>query len=464
MYELGCGVAEITPSVGLPLSGFIFRENKPSTSVDTPLFVRVMAVRSKHRLFFLINYDLLGIGTPLEQRLLAELESQLGIVQEQCALVATHTHSAPPAVSLEGEAAPDSAFWQLLAARTVEATRAALTHLQPVILYQASLRLPGLTYNRRAVLVDGRVSMALEPDAPVVERGPADDRLTVLLWRDPLGRNVASALHYACHGVAVCTQAIGGDIPGELSRRIGELLGAPCLFLPGAGGDVNPLTVSASRADLLAWVDRAMAHLSFLPEQFRLVSSDTLHVVTTHLSLDYAPLPPRATVERSIAWLECITHGDVSSPEIQAELNSLGNIMNIKPGEPPDLAKAAYAARALANAGRRTLVAIDADRPPGACPLRLSIWNFGETILVAAAAELFTITGQRIEALRPDLTILPVTCLAPLVGYVPDRTAMSQGGYEVDDAWRFYCHPAPFAPDAEQRIIDAVRTLIAQVD
>jgi hypothetical protein len=107
---------------------------------------------------------------------------------------------------------------------------------------------------------------------------------------------------------------------------------------------------------------------------------------------------------------------------------------------------------------------MDADRPLEACPLRLSIWNFGATILVGAAAELFALTGQRIEALRPDLTILPVTCLAPLVGYVPDRTAMSQDGYEVDDAWRFYCHPAPFSSNAEQSIVEAVRALIAQTD
>jgi hypothetical protein len=112
----------------------------------------------------------------------------LGIVREQCTLVATHTHSAPQAVALEGEAAPDPTFWQLLVERTVEAARTALANFQPVILFQAALRLPGLTYNRRAVLADGRVSMALEPDAPVVERGPTDDRLTMLLWRDGLGR------------------------------------------------------------------------------------------------------------------------------------------------------------------------------------------------------------------------------------------------------------------------------------
>ena len=462
MYELGCGVAEITPNVGLPLSGFIFRENKPSTSVDTPLFVRVLAMRSGGYISLLINYDLLGLGLPLEQQLLKELESHLGVSQHQCALVATHTHSAPPTVALEGEAASDSTYWQLLGRRTVEAAQLALARLQPVTLQEASLRLPGLTYNRRAVLADGRVSMALEPAAPIIARGPVDDRLVILLWHDRRGRKVAAALHFACHGVAVCTQAIGGDVPGELSRRVGVLLGVPCLYLPGAAGDINPLTVSAGRAEMLAWVDRVMAHLPSLPSQFRPVSSDALQVTSTNLWLDYAPLPARAAVERSIANLDRIAQGDVGSPEVQAEVRSLGNIMNFKPGELPDPGKAAYAAMALAHAGRRTLAAIAAGRPLEACPLRLSVWRFGETVLAFVAAELFALTGLRIQALRPDLNILPVTYLAPLVGYVPDRAALSQGGYEVDDAWRFYGQPAPFEPDTEQRIVNTLQALITQ--
>jgi hypothetical protein len=79
--------------------------------------------------------------------------------------------------------------------------------------------------------------------------------------------------------------------------------------------------------------------------------------------------------------------------------------------------------------------------------------------LAIAAAELFAITGARIQALRPDVDILPVTCAAPPVGYVPDRRALGQGGYEVDDAWRFYRQPAPFVADSEERIINSFKTI-----
>jgi hypothetical protein len=61
------------------------------------------------------------------------------------------------------------------------------------------------------------------------------------------------------------------------------------------------------------------------------------------------------------------------------------------------------------------------------------------------------------------MALLPVSYAAPIVGYVPDQDSMDKGGYEVDDAWRFYRHPAPFARDSEGRIVETVRSLVSQV-
>jgi hypothetical protein len=93
-------------------------------------------------------------------------------------------------------------------------------------------------------------------------------------------------------------------------------------------------------------------------------------------------------------------------------------------------------------------------------PLRLAVWRFGSIVLAFVAAEIFAITGRRIQALQPEINILPVACASPLLGYVPDRQALGQGGYEVDDAWRFYGQPAPFAPDSEQRIINSFKQML----
>ncbi len=423
-------------------------------------------MRAGESVHYLFSFELLAISEPLEQLLLTALERGLGreFARQRCLLTATHTHSAPPASPLEGESQPDPAYWRLLGERAVQAALAAREQLTPAHLYCATLHVPGLTYNRRALLSDGRVSMALEPDGVVLARGPVDDILTLLAWRAGDGRSLAAIVHFACHGVAMCTSAIGADIPGQASRHVeAKLQGAHCLFLQGAAGDTNPVTVSAGRPQLDAWwerfgpyLDRALADLRPIPcTPFRTAGAD--------LPLEYQPLPTYAVVEARVAGLERIAQGDVDSPEVQAAVGLLANLLNVRRGERLDPAKAAFAAAALVRTERRTLAAVESGHEPGPCPLRMSVWRMGRVTLVAMAGEIFAATGQRIRGLHPGRVLLPVTCGAPIVGYVPDREAMARGGYEVDDAWRFYRRPAPFAHDAEERIVEMAQGLIGRV-
>jgi neutral ceramidase len=463
MLEVGLGRVEITPAVGTALSGFIFRENKPSTAIDDPLFVSALALRQAGKIHLLFSYELVGIGPDLFELIMRELRQRLGadIEPQNCILTATHSHSGPPTSHLEGEAGPDPLYWQRVAVQTAAAAREAIDRLAPARLLTAELPISGLSYNRRAVLADGRVSMTHQPGGEVVSRGPVDDRLALLVFQNLAGRPIGGMLHFACHGVAVCTQAIGSDIPGQIARRFGELLGAACFFLQGAAGDLNPVVVSARRAKMLPWVEEFMKQAKGLPDLLKPTEAESIVARATILPLEYAALPAREDVLEQIAGLERIAHGDVSSARVQTALRSLGNIMNITPGEAPDPGKAAYCARALVEAGRHTLAAVERGLPLAPCPLRLSVWRLGNVALAFAAAELFAATGLKLRALRPDLCLLPVTYASPLVGYIPDLFSSDKGGYEVDNGWQFYGHPAPFIPHAEAQIIQAFSRLLA---
>jgi neutral ceramidase len=465
VIELGIETVDITPRIGSTLCGFAARANKPSTGIDAPLKARVIAIREGEKPYFLINFDLLGIGQSLEAQIVAALEDTLddGFAAERSVFVATHTHSGPPTVAMTGEAAPDPAYWEQLSSQTAQAAKAALESAKPVSLYMASLTIPGLTYNRRAVLTDGRVSIVPEPELPVVERGPLDDELTTLLWRDVDGKNVAAIVHFPCHGVAVLTQSIHGDIPGEVCRRVGELLNVPCLYLQGATGDINPTALVAGRAELMEWMDRFMVHLNGLEDKFQEVNQEPFCVSSMHLPLEFGPLPGEKETERRIANLEKIGRGDTTSPEVQDTMPFVRELMHAKPGEPLDPVVTEYLAQALKESEIRALAAIKAGGTPSPYPLRLSLWRLGDLALAFIAAEVFAITGLRIKALREDTPILPVSYLTPLMGYLPDADAMTKGGYEVDYAWRFYGHVAPFATNSEQRVIEAVDEMLSNL-
>jgi neutral ceramidase len=465
MLEVGAGQAEITPLIGSPLSGFIARENKPSTGVDTPLYVRTLAFRDRGQTYFQLSYDLLGLGPTLEEHLLAALEQALGglFIRDHCAITATHNHSGPPTGLLLGETPPDPHYLESLATQSIFTVRQALAALQPAQLYIAERRLPGLTYNRRALLSDGRVSIAPIPDLPVLGRGPLDDRLTVLLFRNPNGSNLAALAHYACHGVAVLSQRFGGDIPGALAAEIGAQLEVPCLFLQSAAGDVNPTTVTASRVALKGWVEAALPYLRNLKKSLRRMPETPLEIVSLAMNLEYADLPALAVLEKQTQDLARIVGGDVSSPDVQDALRAFKNTMNLPAETPIDPATSQFAAQALLQHANQVWEAARSGRPFPSLPLHICVWRIGSTVLVFLAGEIFTSTGQKIRALSNQCWILPVSYLAPLVGYIPDREALSLGGYEVNDAWRFYGQPAPFAVNSEERLVEVVAKLIGEL-
>lgn len=464
--EVGFAQLEITPQVGTVLSGFIFRENKPSTGIDDPLYLRVMAIRFQEQISLLVSYELLGIGEDLYHLIMKELEQGLGVLfhPDRCVLTSVHSHSGPPTVHLEGEAEPDQAYWQLLVNRTLSAARCAITCLRPARLFVASIRIPDLTYNRRAILANGRVTMAIQPDAPVIARGPVDDLATFLVFQDLNGQNLGGIIHFASHGVAVCSQSIGSDIPGQIADYFSKRIDAPCLYLQGATGDLNPTIVSSRREEMVSWVDAWISKAEDLFNLLQPCSVDHVSVRSTTLSLPYAPLPEREDVLLRIARLDQIAQGDVTSPEVVGAISLLSGIMNISPGVIPEEAKAAYCARALAVAERRTLAAIDRRQPLAPCRLCLSVWRLGAIALVFVAAELFAATGCKLRALQPGLMILPVSYNSPLVGYLPDLHSIDKGGYEVDNGWQFYGHPAPFIPQAETNVIQAASELIFSLE
>jgi neutral ceramidase len=465
MVEVGFARVDITPAIGSPLSGFVARQNRPSTSVDAPLMLRSLALRDQDRLYFLLSYDLLGIPASIEKVILERLERGLNSFfdRSRCVLVATHNHSGPSLGLLGGEPGPDPAYVGLLADRALEAASSAIERLEPAQMFAAERRLPGLTYNRRALLPDGRVSISPVIDQPVIKRGPLDDRAAVILWRSLNGENLAGLIHFACHGVAVLSQAIGPDIPGELAERMSILLGAPCLFLQGAAGDVNPTTVTATRNELLDWVERAAGRFHGIQEDLLPVDLSGIHTINARLPLHYSPLPGWQRVERDLRSLERIAQGDVSSPDLEDALRAFKNTMNLPAAEPLDPALARDVALPLIESSRRTLAALRSGLPLQAQSMQISIWRLGGTTLVFLAGEIFTTTGARIRALCENRILLPVSCLAPLLGYIPDLDALQQGGYEVNDAWRFYGHPAPFAPESEQCVVDKVGNLLVRL-
>ena len=162
---------DITPGEPKWLSGYQARQ---SDGVLDPIYHRVAAFDDGVTPFFLISSDLCLFSPSLYDSTTADLRKETGIDPKHVLWTVTHTHAAP-------EVGPPDMYKALLGrsdhewdreytARTtralIDAVRRAKETLEPArIAFGTGVSLANI--NRRAMDVDGRVSLGLNPDGPV---------------------------------------------------------------------------------------------------------------------------------------------------------------------------------------------------------------------------------------------------------------------------------------------------------
>src|SRR5579871_6598147 len=92
----GCGRADISPPLGLPMLGFV-RSQAGATCYGLPLEVTAMALEEDGTRVVLCGVDTLGIGGPRVDELRARVSAAAGAAPEGVLLNWNHTHRAPPA-------------------------------------------------------------------------------------------------------------------------------------------------------------------------------------------------------------------------------------------------------------------------------------------------------------------------------------------------------------------------------
>ena len=77
--------------------------------------------------------------------------------------------------------------------------------------------------------------------------------------------------------------------------------------------------------------------------------------------------------------------------------------------------------------------------------------------------ESFVEFGLAIKERGAPGTIVTLAYANGTPGYIPHRSAYAAGGYEVDDAFRYYGAPAAFAPEAGEAVVAAALALLDEL-
>lgn len=131
--ELHAGAAQvdITPEIGISLTGYIAREGK-SIGVHDPLYATTLVLSNNHKLAAIISCDLVALDEPFVRSTRDKIQSATGIPSGNIMIACTHTHSGPTTIYLQDCGEVDQNYMAFLQGKIVEGVKNALAGLQPV--------------------------------------------------------------------------------------------------------------------------------------------------------------------------------------------------------------------------------------------------------------------------------------------------------------------------------------------
>lgn len=222
-----------------------------STGIHDSLYHRIVILDDGTTQFYLVSSDIIGIPTPEYDRMAGILKKDMGIDPMNFWWSATHTHSAPeiatqfkgisfPSMANRSQLAaqhdPDTAYTTLFERKLIEGIKDARSKLAPARL-GVGWGFSQANINRRAIDVDGKASLGLNPD------GEVDRRIGLIRIDYEDGRRMALIANYAIHGTVLGQEStvISGDAPGIVAQYVEDKTGAPLLFVNGAAGNIAPI-------------------------------------------------------------------------------------------------------------------------------------------------------------------------------------------------------------------------------
>lgn len=223
--------------------------------------------------------------------------------------------------------------------------------------------------------------------------GPVFAPLTVLRFRRADGGLLASVVSYPCHPVVLGPDNLlwTADYPGVV-RTVMEAAdpGSACLFLTGCCGELN---TGHSARDSMALGGSATRTFEAAERTGRRIALAALAVVT-----EEAAGPPGSAA---------------ASGELALPLRTTG--------------------------------------APASWTARVTVLRWGDLRIVALPGEPFCVTAQRTAAvIGGDCLVIGYADGSP--GYLPPEEEYPYGGYEVEEAHRYYGMPGPFAPGAAEAL------------
>jgi neutral ceramidase len=236
----------ITPPVGTKVAGY--GTNDVSVAKLDELYLSALCLDDGSSRVLIISYDLLGLDEKYIKRLRRQVAEILGASEAAVIISCTHTHSGPNSRTLERcPEILEKEYLEELLCWTAAAVRELLDKpFQDTEVYFYSQNCDQ-NVNRRYIGPENSCSfLPHRRDMERIADGICDKELGGLCFFDKTSHKPVYVIgNYAAHPLAGHCPGIGGhrisaDYPGAFREYIEAEVGAGCMFISGAAGDMVP--------------------------------------------------------------------------------------------------------------------------------------------------------------------------------------------------------------------------------
>ena len=404
MIQVGASIIDITPPNGVAMAGFAARTEVAKGDHDA-LTVRALVVDDTA----IVTVDVIGIDANLSAR----ARARASLPDQAITITATHTHGGPVSMPGRLSAKADHAFILCLEDAVVKAVDLAIVNQKPARLLGGIGVEPGFASNRRRL------------------DGPVDTGIPILRFESVEGSTIAILVSYACHPVVLGADNLSwtGDYPHFVRKKLETTFpGAIAIFATGCAGDVNTGHSAAASLSLSSNPARSFARAK---------------------EIGFG-------IAKSVIDAELIdVSGNVGHSEVFADI-----CFEQREQEAPDILAKSWRLEAKDTSSLEVIWANWAEKHMGRdlSPLkaRITALKWGSVGIIALPGEIFAETALEIReklAQKDPLFILAYADDNP--GYIPPESDYLRGGYEIDEAHRFYGLGATIAPKTAEHLAEA---------
>ncbi len=421
--KVGAHKKDITPPPGTDLFGYIRRFGRPKGAHD-PLLANFLSIDDGKVQALLISLDILFINSEFSDKARESISRELKVDKKNILIACVHTHSAPGIHLFRNCGERDKNWEEKLLEELVRGARQS-------------------AQNQRRAAAGAGMGFALIGKNRRKQGGPVDPSFPLLCFRDEKNIPFAAIANFGCHPVVLDERNLlaTADYIGYFRDYLSKFLSSKVitLFFTGASGDVDPLSRgSFAIADRLGKVLAEEASRVIKKMEFR--KNIDVKAKEKFLKIPYQWIPSRKEAEKI----------DEQSLDEYDEALRKGEKEEIK------IRKAflLWAEEVKEKAAK--------DELPSALECKLQCLKIGNAVLLSFPFELFSSVSLSLRAKSQIENLFIAGYANGYGGYLLDEKSYAEGGYEVEEAFK-YCGLLPLPSQAEKLFIKKALSLLKNI-